>query len=71
MSTITIDNVEYEESSLSEEAKSELMSLQVCDQKISVLQTDLAITQTARNAYATALNGMLPQAKAKAKTKKD
>lgn len=43
--------------------------MQVCDQKIATLQTDLAIAQTARNAYASALNGLLPKAAPKAKAK--
>jgi len=47
--------------------------MQICDQRIVTLQTDLRITQTARNAYANALKGLLPKAaapKAKAKAKK-
>jgi len=67
MSTITIDGVEYAEDALSNEAKAELGSMQVCDQRIATLQTDLAIAQTARNAYANALNSLFPKAKAKAK----
>ena len=69
MSTITIDGTDYDSESLSSEAKAELMSMQVCDQKIAALQTDLAIAQTARNAYASALNGLLPKAAPKAKAK--
>jgi hypothetical protein len=76
MSTITIDDVAYAEDALSDEAKTELGSMQVCDQRIATLQTDLAIAQTARNAYANALKDLLPKAaapkaKAKAKAKKD
>ena len=74
MSTITIDNIAYAEDALSNEAKTELGSMQVCDQRIAALQTDLAIAQTARNAYAHVLKGLLPKAapkaKPKAKTKK-
>jgi hypothetical protein len=72
MSTITIDGIAYAEGDLSDEAKEELGSMQVCDQKLAALQIDLAIAQTARNAYATALNKLLPKAapKAKAKAKK-
>ena len=75
MSTITIDDIAYTEGDLSNEAKEELGSMQVCDQRIAVLQTDLAIAQTARNAYATVLKSLLPKAaapkaKAKAKAKK-
>ena len=72
MSTITIDGTEYPEEALSNEAKAELVSMQVCDQRIATLQTDLGIAQTARNAYANALKGLLPKAaapKAKAKAK--
>ena len=72
MSTITIDDVAYAEDALSNEAKEELGSMQVCDQRIATLQTDLRITQTARNAYANALKNLLPKAaapKAKAKAK--
>jgi len=69
MSTITIDDVAYAEGDLSNEAKTELGSMQICDQRIAALQTDLAIAQTARNAYAVALNGLLPKAAPKAKAK--
>ena len=72
MSTITIDDIAYAEGDLSNVAKEELGSMQVCDQKIAALQTDLRIAQTARNAYANALKNLLPKAapKAKAKAKK-
>ena len=62
MSTITIDDIEYEADSLSKEAKAELGSMQICDQKVASLQVDLSITQTARNAYATALKALLTEA---------
>ena len=83
MSNITIDGIAYAEGDLSDEAKSELGSMQVTDQRIAALQTDLAIAQTARNTYARALKALLPKVaapkvaapkvaapKAKAKTKK-
>ena len=75
MSTITIDDIAYAEGDLSNEAKEELGSMQICDQRIAALQTDLRIAQTARNAYATALKNVLPKAvapkaKVKAKAKK-
>ena len=69
MSIITIDGTEYNTEALSSEAKNELMSMQICDQKIAALQTDIAIAQTARNAYANALNGLLPKAAPKAAPK--
>lgn len=61
MSNITIDGKEYALETLSEEAKNQLMSLQVCDQKLQSLQQELAIMQTARNAYANALKELLPK----------
>ena len=69
MSTITIDDIAYDESDLSNEAKEELGSMQICDQRIAALQTDLRISQTARNAYANALSGLLPKAAPKSKSK--
>jgi hypothetical protein len=69
MSIVTIDGNEYNTEALSDEAKNELMSMQICDQKIAALQTDLAISQTARNAYANALASLLPKAAPKAKSK--
>ena len=69
MSTITIDDIAYDEADLSNEAKQELGSMQICDQRIAALQTDLAIAQTARNAYAASLNGLLSKANTKAKAK--
>ena len=74
MSTITIDDITYAEGDLSNEAKEELGSMQICDQRIAELQNELRITQTARNAYANALRSLLPKpapkAKPKAKAKK-
>ena len=70
MSIVTIDGTEYNTEALSDEAKNELMSMQICDQKIAALQTDVRIAQTARNAYANALNGLLPKAAPKVNAKK-
>lgn len=61
MSNIAIDGKEYALEALSDEAKNQLMSLQVCDQKLQSLQQELAIMQTARNAYANALKELLPK----------
>lgn len=62
MATITIDGVDYDVDTLSEEAKAQLISLQATDQKITQAQQDLAIFQTARVAYAAALNQLLAEA---------
>ena len=61
MDTIKIDDKEYKFSDLSEDARAQLLSLQATDAKISELQRDMAIAQTARMAYARALNELLPQ----------
>ena len=61
MAAITIDGKEYDTDELTEEAKNQLGSIQVCDQKINQLQVDIAVIQTARAAYARALNNQLPE----------
>ena len=60
MPTITIDNQPYDLASLSAEAKAELQMLQATEQEIARLNVQLAIAQTARNAYASALKQKLP-----------
>ena len=60
MTTITIDNKHYDLDTLSDEAKAQLMSLQFCDQELARLQAQAAAIQTARMAYAKALNEALP-----------
>ena len=59
MATITIDGQEYDSDTLSEAARSQIINLQVVDQKINQLSQDIAILQTARNAYASALKSEL------------
>jgi hypothetical protein len=60
MPTIKIDNNEYDLDTLSDGAKSQLQMLQITDQEIVRLNAQLAIAQTARNAYARALQEALP-----------
>jgi hypothetical protein len=60
MPTITINNIAYDSDKLSDEAKAQLTSLQVTDQEIQRLNIQLAIAQTARNAYSKALQSALP-----------
>jgi hypothetical protein len=62
MTTITIDNKEYDFDKLSDEAKAQLVSLQFCDQELQRLQAQTAAYQTARMAYAKALNEALTPA---------
>lgn len=59
--TVTIDGTTYNLSALSDEAKSQVANLRVTDAELQRLQTQLAIVQTARNAYARALSELLPQ----------
>jgi hypothetical protein len=58
---ITIDGKDYDLASLSDEAKNQLMNIRVADQKIVSAQQDLAVLQTARNAYSRALAEALPK----------
>ena len=60
MTQIKIDDVDYDTDKLSEEAKAQLMSLQFCDQELQRLQAQAAAIQTARMAYAKALQSALP-----------
>ena len=61
MPTIKIDNKDYDTDKLSDSVKAQLTSLQVTDQEIQRLNIQLAIAQTARNAYAKALGELLPK----------
>ena len=62
MTTITIDNKDYDIDTLSDEAKAQLIRLQFCDQELARLQAQAAALQTARIAYAKALNEALTPA---------
>jgi hypothetical protein len=60
MPTIKIDTVDYDTANLSDDAKAQLVSLQFCDQELVRLQAQAAAIQTARMAYAKALQAALP-----------
>ena len=60
MPIMKIDNIEYDTDKLSDEAKAQLVSLQFCDQELQRLQAQAAAIQTARMAYAKALQSALP-----------
>lgn len=60
--SVTIDGVEYTMEQLSEEARNQLNNLRVTDMEINRLKQLLAIVQTARAAYASALKTALPPA---------
>lgn len=53
--TVTIDGEHYKWSDLSEKAQAQVVNLRVTDQEIQRLKQQLAIVQTARQAYAGAL----------------
>lgn len=59
MPVITIDNKEYDTDKMSADARNQLINLQFADQEIARLQAKLAIFQTARIAYAKALENAL------------
>ena len=58
---VTIDDKEYDPDKLSDSAKAQVVNMQVVLQEIASLQQKLAIAQTARNAYATALKEELAE----------
>ncbi|MBO9444118.1 hypothetical protein J7363_18695 [Phaeobacter italicus] len=55
MTKLNIDGREYAISELSEAARRQAMSIQIVDQKLAQLQQEVAILQTAKNAYSQAL----------------
>jgi hypothetical protein len=55
MPKITINNTEYDTDTLPDAAKQQLEMLAVTDAEIRRLQAQLAIAQTAKNAYLRAL----------------
>ena len=60
MPTSKINNVDYDTETLSNDAKAQLASIQFCDQELQRLQAQAAAYQTARQAYAKALQAALP-----------
>lgn len=55
MPMITIDEKEYDLDKLSDATKAQLTSMRLADAEIQRLNIQLAIAQTARNAYALAV----------------
>ena len=53
-------NIDYDTTNLSDEDTAQLVSLQFCDQELQRLQAQSAAIQTARMAYAKALQSALP-----------
>lgn len=59
--TLTINNKTYSLAELPQEATKQLANLQIVEAEIKRLQMQLAIAQTARNAYKYALVQALPK----------
>ena len=57
MPKITLDGVEYNSEDLSDNGKAQLASLQFIEAQMKRLRSEVAVYQTARNNYVTALKG--------------
>ena len=60
METITINGVDYDLDSLSDEARAQIAALQLVNERLVKAEQKVAILQTARNAYAHVLQDLLP-----------
>lgn len=63
--TITIDDTEYKLSELSEQCQAEIQSLAFTTARIQQLNGEIAVAETASNAYKTAIAETLPKKTAK------
>ena len=59
MPKITVDNIEYNSEDLSDNGKAQLASLQFLQVQMDKLNSEIAVYQTARNAYVAALKAEL------------
>lgn len=59
MPKITIDEIEYNTEDLSDNGKAQLASLQFLEVQMNKIKSEVAVYQTARNAYITALKSEL------------
>jgi hypothetical protein len=55
MPKITVDDIEYNTEDLSDNGKAQLASLQFLEVQMNKLNSEIAVYQTARNAYVAAL----------------
>jgi DNA repair ATPase RecN len=58
---VTVDGVTYKLSELSEAAQEQVANLQFVEKEIAELSSRLAVFQTARNAYHSALQQLVPR----------
>ena len=61
MPKITIDGIEYNTEDLSENGKAQLASLQFLEVQMKKLQSEIAVYQTARSTYLSALKAALDE----------
>ena len=59
MPKITVDGIEYNTEDLSDNGKAQLASLQFLEVQMNKLKSEIAVYQTARVAYVTALKSEL------------
>ena len=59
MPKITVDDIEYNTEDLSDNGKAQLASLQFLEVQMNKLNSEIAVYQTARNAYIAALKAEL------------
>ena len=59
MPKITVDGMEYNSEDLSDNGKAQLASLQFLEAQLVKLQNEIAVYQTAKNAYMQALKAEL------------
>ena len=57
---VTVNGIKYLVADLSEEAKIQFVNLQAAEAEINHLQIQMALAQTARNAYQQALIAVMP-----------
>lgn len=71
MAKIKIDGTEYDTDTLSDNAKAQLASLQFNEVHMNRLRNELAVADTARMAYSSALKKELDSGTSSKDTKKD
>jgi hypothetical protein len=59
MAKVTIDGVDYDSETMTQDSRQKLEMLMMTEQKIRQMQAELAMMQTARQAYAGALKPSL------------
>ena len=59
MAKVTIDGVDYDTDTMSQESRQQLEMLMMTEQRIRQMQAEVAMMQTARQAYASALKASL------------